>query len=56
MTTTKTKRRPAMVQLNLKVPEELLDKLARRANDLSKKTGLRVVPSAVARAILEEHA
>jgi len=45
-----------MVQLNLKVPADLLKKIERRAAALSKKTGLRVAASAVARTILQEHA
>ena len=45
-----------MVYLGLRVPPGLLKKLAQRAKRQSDRTGMTVNVSAVARALLQEHA
>jgi hypothetical protein len=53
MATTKKER---MIYLGLRIPRKLLEKLEKKARRQSERTGMTVNVSAVARALLQEHA
>lgn len=52
---TATKKKPRMVQFNMKLPQEVVDRLEKRAKKMSRGS-IVVRPVAVARDILREHA
>lgn len=56
MATNTATKKERMIYLGLRVPRKLMEKLEKKARRQSERTGMTVNVSAVARAVLQEHA